>query len=607
MQGLKATPAVPGGERHGRARVWRAAYLSALALFLVLTAAAAISPGAARAATYNTWTKQTSGTTSTLYGINFINASNGWLVGAAGTTRYTTNGGTTWTAQTSGVTTTLQGVYFTDANNGWSVGTGGVIRHTTNGGTTWTAQTSNTTQTLYGVYFTSATSGWLVGGGGVILHTTNGGTTWTTQTSGVTTNLEGVYFTDANNGWAVGNSGVIRHTANGGTTWTSQTSGVTRTLYGVYFTDVNNGWVAGSRGYVRHTTNGGTTWTAQTSGVTVTLYGVRFTDVNNGWVVGATSTRIPHTTNGGTAWSNQTSPSTQTQRDITSAAGNLWTCGNGGVVLNYLVDTTPPVTTATGLQAANNTGWRATGQSVTLSATDGQSGVKATYYTIDGGAQQTYSAPFVVSAAGTHTIVYWSVDVAGNTEAHHTGYVNIDTTAPATTATGLQANNHTGWATTSQTVTLSATDAQSGVTTTYYTIDGGTQLLYAGPFLVGGNGTHTVTYWSVDAAGNIEAAHTGFVNIDITAPVTTRHGSAGRQPHGLAEREPGRQSGRERPLSGVAVTYYTLDSVTRQTYTSPFTVSGQGVHTVTYWSVDAVGNIEATHTGYVNIDTRRRP
>ena len=92
----------------------------------------------------------------------------------------------------------------------------------------------------------------------------------------------------------------------------------------------------------------------------MTLYGVRFTDVNNGWVVGGAGTKIPHTTNGGTAWNNQTSPSTQTQRCITSAAGNLWTCGNGGVVLNYLVDTTPPVTTATGLQAANNTGWRAT-------------------------------------------------------------------------------------------------------------------------------------------------------------------------------------------------------------------------------------------------------
>ena len=592
------------GQQRSRARVSRTAGLLAVAVLFVL-AAAAIVPGAARAATYNTWTKQTSGATQTLYSIDFIDANNGWLVGAAGVTRHTTNGGTTWTAQTSGVTTTLQSVYFTDANNGWSVGTGGVVRHTTNGGTTWTAQTSGVTTTLYGVYFTDANTGWIAGAGGVIRHTINGGTTWTSQTSGVGTNLEAVSFVNATTGWIVGASGVIRHTTNGGTNWTSQTSGVTRTLYGVCFTDANNGWVAGSRGYVRHTTNGGTAWIAQTSGVTVTLYGARFTDANNGWVVGAAGTKIPHTTNGGTAWKNQTSPSTQTQRSIVFAAGSLWTCGNGGVVLNYLVDTTPPVTVADGLQTTNNSGWRATAQTVTLSATDGQSGVKTTYYKLDGGAQQTYSAPFAVSGQGTHTVVYWSVDVAGNTEAQHTGYVNIDTTPPVTTAVNLQVSATTGWLTTGQTVTLSATDAQSGVTTTYYTVDGGGQQLYAGPFLVSGNSSHTVTYHSVDAAGNIEVTRIGYVNIDTTPPVTTATGlQADNHTVWQNVSQVVSLAGND-PLSGVAITYYTLDSVTRQTYTTPFTVSGQGVHTITYWSVDAVGNIEAVRSGYVNIDTTR--
>ncbi len=109
----------------------------------------------------------------------------------------------------------------------------------------------------------------------------------------------------------------------------------------------------GGAGNVRHTTNGGTTWATQTSGVTVTLYGTTFTDVNNGWTVGAGG-GIRHTTNGGTAWAAQTSSVTQALRGIVSAGGSLWACGGNGVVLTYLVDTTPPVTTATGLQADNH-------------------------------------------------------------------------------------------------------------------------------------------------------------------------------------------------------------------------------------------------------------
>ncbi len=55
-------------------------------------------------------------------------------------------------------------------------------------------------------------------------------------------------------------------------------------------------------------------------------------------------------------------------------------------------------------------------QVVTLTGSDALSGVAATYYTIDGGARQTYTAPFTVSAQGSHTIVYWSVDAVANTE-----------------------------------------------------------------------------------------------------------------------------------------------------------------------------------------------
>ena len=144
----------------------------------------------------------------------------------------------------------------------------------------------------------------------------------------------------------------------------------------------------------------------------------------------------------------------------------------------------------------------------------------ATYYTLDGGATQTYSAPFAVSGEGSHTVVYWSVDAAGSGDANAgTGYVNIDHTAPVTTATGLQAGATAGWQNTSQQVSLATTDALSGTAATWYQLDSQSAQPYTNAFGISGQGSHKVTYWSVDAAGNVETpANVGYVNIDATPP-----------------------------------------------------------------------------------------
>jgi hypothetical protein len=79
----------------------------------------------------------------------------------------------------------------------------------------------------------------------------------------------------------------------------------------------------------------------------------------------------------------------------------------------------------------------------------------------------------------------------GNKETNHTGFVNIDTSAPVTTATGLQADNHSGWQNTSQSVTLSADDGSGSGATIYYKLDGGAQQTYASAFTVSGQNSHS--------------------------------------------------------------------------------------------------------------------
>jgi len=58
-----------------------------------------------------------------------------------------------------------------------------------------------------------------------------------------------------------------------------------------------------------------------------------------------------------------------------------------------------------------------------------EGGVKATYYKIDGGEQQTYTGPFFIGE-GTHTVEYWSVDNVNNEETHKTATFTFDSTPP---------------------------------------------------------------------------------------------------------------------------------------------------------------------------------
>jgi hypothetical protein len=117
-------------------------------------------------------------------------------------------------------------------------------------------------------------------------------------------------------------------------------------------------------------------------------------------------------------------------------------------------DATPPVTTAAAPQ-----GVATTDATVTFTATDDQggSGVAATYYTVDGGAQQTGTTA-TLTTSGTHTVSYWSTDWAGNKEQPHALTVTIDksvdVTAYATiTRSGLTVNRFTGKYTGTVTIT----------------------------------------------------------------------------------------------------------------------------------------------------------
>ncbi len=399
---------------------------------------AALLPATAWAAAG--WGTQSSGTGSDLNAVTFAGASHGLAVGAAGALLFSSDGGATWTVGSSGTAHDLNAAAFSGATDAWAVGAAGTLLSSTDGGASWSGPASGTIHDLSAVTFGDAAHGYVVGAAGTLLVSTDGGATWSPGSSDTGQDLSGVAFADATDGWAVGAAGTIVHTTDG-STWAAQTSHTTQDLHAVAFTDATDGWAVGAAGTIVHTTDGGLTWAAQASGTLQDLHAVAFADAAHGWAVGAAGT-IVDTTDGGLTWAVQAS-SAPVATDLSGlavaadalrgsavgAAGTMLRTLDGGVA-----DSTFPATTATGLQATRHAGWRNQAQTVSLAASDSGSGVAAVYYTVDAGSRQTYKGAFSVSGAGSHVVSYWAVDLVGNTETAHSGYVNIDTAAPACVA-----------------------------------------------------------------------------------------------------------------------------------------------------------------------------
>ncbi|TLN15731.1 hypothetical protein FDZ74_08325, partial [bacterium] len=69
------------------------------------------------------------------------------------------------------------------------------------------------------------------------------------------------------------------------------------------------------------------------------------------------------------------------------------------------------------------------------------------------------------------------------------------------------------------TIRLTATDDLSGVAAVYYRVDWAPWSLYGGPIVVSDAGTHTIDYYAVDNAGNVESVRTrAFLVRGVTDP-----------------------------------------------------------------------------------------
>lgn len=206
----------------------------------------------------------------------------------------------------------------------------------------------------------------------------------------------------------------------------------------------------------------------------------------------------------------------------------------------------------------------------------------------------TSPAYFTASVDGFYQFSIIATDFAGNREedipTSAKAQTTLDVVAPDTQNDLSGTLGLNGWYTSDVTINLTATDSSSGTAMTYYSVDGGGWTIFGVSFAVGGDGIHDVMYYSTDVAGNAELFRTVKFGIDATAPVPS-HVLSGVQGMNdwfrsyvtvaLASAD---------ATSGVEEILFGIDGICGTPYSAPFTVSGDGSHTVNYCSRDIAGN-----------------
>ncbi len=119
------------------------------------------------------------------------------------------------------------------------------------------------------------------------------------------------------------------------------------------------------------------------------------------------------------------------QLDVDGTGNFISITANSVLGIDESGDYVKPTTTIFLEGRAGNNAWYISTISVSLSAIDDNSGILKTEYSLDNGVTwQLYSVPFFIFQQGTSTILYKSIDRAGNKEEVRETIIHIDTESP---------------------------------------------------------------------------------------------------------------------------------------------------------------------------------
>jgi hypothetical protein len=178
-------------------------------------------------------------------------------------------------------------------------------------------------------------------------------------------------------------------------------------------------------------------------------------------------------------------------------------------------DETPPTLTLTPSGSAGSAGWFRSPVRVRIAGVDDRGGRLTIESQVDGGepvvVREVRYVDVDISGDGEHTVAATATDRAGNGSEPASLDVRIDATAPVSTATVDSV---------ARAVTVTASDATSGVDRIEYAIGTGEWTAYSGAIAAPDSDRHTVSFRALDVAGNLETARTVTIPADLSGPLT---------------------------------------------------------------------------------------
>jgi photosystem II stability/assembly factor-like uncharacterized protein len=208
------------------------------------------------------WTALNSGTTATLYDVDFPTTLVGYVTGSNSTVLKTTDGAT-WTQLTAYPQGARAGnVHFVNPDTGFVCSTDGIVYRTITGGATWDTIQLPTIEDITQIFYVHDTLGYFAGSNGVMFRTTDWGNTWTPLPAHPCRLLSDMELVGTD-------TIIVAHTQNGDSLFVSHNAGqswiraqvpVNFRIYDVAMHNADSGYGVGYPSRIYRTTDGGLTW-----------------------------------------------------------------------------------------------------------------------------------------------------------------------------------------------------------------------------------------------------------------------------------------------------------------------------------------------------------